>query len=46
MRIGVTAIGYALGQIYEWPAERRRRWLLRAGIALIALFVGLRYLNV
>jgi uncharacterized membrane protein len=44
--IGVTAVGYTLGQIYAWPAERRRQWLLRAGIAVIAAFFLLRGINV
>jgi uncharacterized membrane protein len=44
--IGVTAVGYALGQIYAWPAERRRQWLLRAGIAVTAAFFVLRGINV
>ena len=44
--IGVTAVGYALGQIYAWPAERRRQWLLRAGIAATAAFFVLRGINV
>ena len=29
----VTAVGYALGQIYRWSSERRRRFLLRCGLA-------------
>lgn len=37
---------YALGQIYTWPAERRRTFLLRMGLTSIALFVTLRFLNV
>lgn len=44
--IGVTAVGYALGQVFEWPPERRQRWLLRAGIAATAAFVLLRATNV
>ena len=44
--VGVTAAGFALGQIFEWSAERRQRFLLRAGIASIAGFVVLRALNV
>src|SRR5580692_10946449 len=32
--IGVTAAGYGLGQIYSWPAERRRAFLLRLGLGL------------
>ncbi|HEY7499251.1 MAG TPA: heparan-alpha-glucosaminide N-acetyltransferase domain-containing protein [Vicinamibacterales bacterium] len=44
--IGVTAAGYALGQIYEWPADRRRAWLFRAGAIAAIAFVALRTLNV
>ncbi|HTA64627.1 MAG TPA: hypothetical protein VK753_03905, partial [Xanthomonadaceae bacterium] len=43
--IGVTAVGYGLGQVYRWEPERRRRFLLRSGIALIAAFVAIRGLN-
>jgi len=44
--IGVTAVGYALGQIYRWDAAPRRRFLLRAGLTLIGAFVVLRLFNV
>jgi uncharacterized membrane protein len=44
--IGVTAVGYALGQVYAWPAERRRQWLLRAGIGVTAAFFVLRGINI
>ena len=44
--IGVTALGYALGQIYNWSTEARRTFLLRSGIAVIVAFVVLRLLNV
>jgi uncharacterized membrane protein len=40
--LGVTALGYGLGQIYLWPAARRRAFLLRLGLALCAAFVALR----
>ena len=43
--IGVTAAGYGLGQIYSWPAERRKTFLLRMGIILTAAFVVLRGIN-
>jgi len=43
--IGVTAVGYGLGRIYGWPADRRRKFLLRLGIALSAAFVVLRAIN-
>src|ERR1700683_205712 len=32
--IGVTAAGYGLGQIYRWPSERRKMFLLPLGISL------------
>ena len=44
--IGVTAVGYGLGAIVEWPDARRRRWLARAGLAMTAAFVALRLPNV
>jgi len=44
--IGVTAAGCALGRIYEWSPDRRRAFLLRAGLLLVAAFVLLRFANV
>lgn len=44
--IGVTAVGFGLGRIYDWPAERRRALLLRAGLAVSIAFVVFRWLNV
>lgn len=44
--IGVMAAGYALGVVYTWEAERRRRFLLRLGLALLALFVVIRATNI
>jgi uncharacterized membrane protein len=43
--IGVTAVGYGLGQVYRWDAERRRRMLLRLGLALTVGFLMLRAVN-
>ena len=43
--IGVTATGYALGQVYRWEPERRRRFLLRMGLALVVAFLALRAVN-
>lgn len=44
--IGVTAAGYGLGQVYRWDPERRRRLLLRLGLALTAAFFLVRGLNI
>jgi uncharacterized membrane protein len=43
--IGVTAAGFALGAAYEWDAERRRAFLVRLGIGLVAAFVIVRAIN-
>jgi uncharacterized membrane protein len=43
--IGVTALGYCLGQIFEWDPVRRRSFLLRAGLATTIAFVALRLAN-
>jgi uncharacterized membrane protein len=44
--IGVTALGYALGTVYTWPAQRRRTFLVRLGVALTLAFLVVRGLNV
>jgi len=43
--IGVTAVGFALGRVYAWDADRRRATLLKLGLAMIAAFVTLRAIN-
>ena len=43
--VGVAAAGYGLGQIYDWPSDRRKRFLLRVGPLLTALFFVLRAIN-
>jgi len=43
--IGVMAVGYALGVVYAWESERRRKWLLSLGFALTMLFVLIRATN-
>ena len=44
--IGVMAAGYALGSIYSWDADRRRRFLLGLGFAMIVCFIAVRLTNV
>jgi uncharacterized membrane protein len=44
--IGVSAAGYGLGQIYAWPADRRKAFLMRLGLGLTAAFVIIRGINI
>src|SRR5215510_14345269 len=44
--IGVTALGFALGQIYSWDTARRQGFLLRLGLAVPLAFLVLRALNI
>ena len=43
--VGVTAVGFCLGQIYTWPSPRRQLFLRRTGVGLILLFIILRAVN-
>lgn len=44
--IGVMAAGYALGAVYAWESQRRRKWLYILGGAGVFLFVVLRAINI
>jgi uncharacterized membrane protein len=44
--IGVTAVGYGLGQVYNWDADRRRAFLLRLGLALSLAFLVIRGVDI
>jgi uncharacterized membrane protein len=44
--IGVMAAGYCLAPVFNLDVGRRRRLLTRMGLALTALFVVLRFVNV
>jgi uncharacterized membrane protein len=44
--VGVTAVGYGLGKIYDWDGDRRRAFLLRLGLGMSLVFVALRAVNV
>lgn len=44
--LGVTALGYTLGQAWRWSEARRRPLLQRLGLGLSVAFVLLRLLNV
>jgi uncharacterized membrane protein len=43
--IGVMALGYCLGRLYEREAPSRKKWLLLMGGTAIVLFVLIRYSN-
>ena len=43
--IGVTFVGYGLGQLYSWTTETRRAWLLRLGLLTTLAFVVIRGIN-
>lgn len=43
--VAVMCLGYLLARAYQWDPGRRRRFLIRAGLAASALFVVLRFLN-
>ncbi len=44
--VGVMALGYAFGRLYQWESARRRELLRILGAAAIALFVVLRGGNI
>ena len=44
--IGIIAFGYGLGAIFEQPPEKRDRTVLMLGLAMLAAFFVLRWLNV
>lgn len=43
--VGVMSAGYALGTVYGWEPNRRRKFLLSLGVAAVIAFVVLRALN-
>jgi uncharacterized membrane protein len=44
--IGVMAVGYAFGALYQLDAQRRRRLLLKIGSVTTALFIIMRAIDV
>ncbi len=43
--VGVTAVGFGLGRLYQWERERRRAWLLGLGMATTVAFLACRAIN-
>jgi len=44
--LGVMAVGYTLGAVYDRTSEERRRWLLKWGTAITVGFILLRATNI
>ncbi|HEY4275776.1 MAG TPA: heparan-alpha-glucosaminide N-acetyltransferase domain-containing protein [Rhizomicrobium sp.] len=44
--VGVTALGFCLGRLFQQDAPRRRALLLSLGIGCLAAFLALRALNI
>ncbi|RDS81148.1 DUF1624 domain-containing protein [Dyella monticola] len=44
--VAVTAMGYVLGTVYQWPAHVRRPVLFWLGVGLMLGFVVLRYVDI
>jgi uncharacterized membrane protein len=43
--VAVVAVGYVVGPWFQQPGPQRARWLRRAGVGLLGLFVVLRATN-
>ena len=43
--VAVMVLGYVLAGVYSWEPVRRRRFLIRSGVAATIAFVALRALN-
>lgn len=43
--IGVMGAGYCFGQVMLWEPAERIKWLVRGGLGLILIFIGLRGTN-
>ena len=44
--VGVMAVGYAFGALYQMDRQQRRRWLVIIGGSAVALFIALRAFDV
>lgn len=43
--VGLMALGYGLGALFDEPRDVRNRWLMRIGLVLVAAFIVLRLGN-
>jgi uncharacterized membrane protein len=44
--VAIMSLGFAIGIVFTWPAERRQAFLVRAGLGCVAAFLVLRTLNI
>jgi len=44
--LGIMLVGFACGELFEIPSEKRNKILLSAGLSILALFVIIRFINV
>ena len=43
--LGIMLAGFSIGPVFQWPAEKRIKFLRRLGLAALAMFVLLRCVN-
>ncbi len=41
----VMSLGFAFGDVFRWEPERRRSFLVRAGVISVVVFIVLRFVN-
>ncbi len=44
--IAIMSLGFSIGVVFTWPTERRRSFLLKAGLGCVIGFFVLRFLNI
>jgi len=44
--LGIMLAGFACGEFFEIPAEKRNKFFIRIGIVLLALFAVIRFINI
>jgi len=44
--MGIMLTGFAFGEFFELPAEKRTKVLLKSGLAALSLFFIIRYINI
>ena len=44
--LGIMLAGFACGELFEIPAERRNKILIKTGLSILALFIIIRFINI